>query len=124
MIPDHLVYTENHEWVKIEDGIAWVGITDFAQGELDEIVYIELEILDQEVAKGDVIGSIEAVKTTSDIYAPLSGLVVAVNEDLGAAPETVNSDPYGKGWMFKIQISDESERHNLLTAKAYETLIS
>lgn len=123
MTPDNLYYTEEHEWIRIENDVAWVGITDFAQGELDEIVYVELEVLDEEVSKGDTIGSIEAVKTTSDIYAPLSGLVVAVNEDLAGSPELVNSDPYGEGWMLKLKISDQSEIESLLEAEGYEKMI-
>lgn len=123
MTPDHLYYTEDHEWIRIENDIAWIGITDFAQGELDEIVYVELEVLDEDVSKGETIGSIEAVKTTSDIYAPLSGLVVAVNEALASAPELVNSDPYGEGWMLKIKIADQSEIQNLLKAAAYKKMI-
>ena len=124
MTPKHLYYTENHEWIKVDNDIAWIGITNFAQGELDEIVYVELEVLDQEIIKGETIGSIEAVKTTSDIYAPVSGLVVAINEGLASAPELVNSDPYGEGWMLKIRMSDRSEIQHLLEAKTYEKMIS
>lgn len=122
-IPAELKYTKDHEWVKIEGEIATVGITDFAQKELGDIVYVEVETLDQTLAKEEVFGTVEAVKTVSDLFLPLSGEITEFNEELEAAPETVNSDPYGQGWMIKIKISDPSEVDGLLSADAYRQLI-
>ena len=107
-IPVELKYTKDHEWIKIEDNIATVGITDFAQGELGDIVYVDVDTLDDTVEEGEVFGSVEAVKTVSDLFMPLTGEVVEFNEGLEDEPELVNTDPYGKGWMIKIDMSDNS----------------
>jgi glycine cleavage system H protein len=122
-IPSALKYTKDHEWIKIEGNIATVGITEFAQGELGDIVYVDVDTLDDTVLEGDVFGSVEAVKTVSDLFMPLSGEVIEFNEELEDAPEFVNSDPYDKGWMIKIKISDSSQIDDLLDAAAYEKLI-
>ena len=122
-IPSALKYTKDHEWIKIEGNIATVGITEFAQGELGDIVYVDVDTLDDTVLEGDVFGSVEAVKTVSDLFMPLSGEVIEFNEELEDAPELVNSDPYNKGWMIKIEISDNSQIDGLLDAAAYEKLI-
>ena len=122
-IPSELKYTKDHEWIKIEGNIATVGITEFAQGELGDIVYVDVDTLDDTVLEGDVFGSVEAVKTVSDLFMPLSGEVIEFNEELEDAPELVNSDPYDKGWMIKIEISDSSQIDDLLDAAAYEKLI-
>jgi glycine cleavage system H protein len=121
-IPSVLKYTKDHEWIKIEGNIATVGITEFAQGELGDIVYVDVDTLDDTVAEGDIFGSVEAVKTVSDLFMPLSGEVIEFNEELEDAPELVNSDPYEKGWMIKIEISDSSQIDDLLDAAAYELL--
>ncbi|MDB2571115.1 MAG: glycine cleavage system protein GcvH [Polaribacter sp.] len=123
-IPSELKYTKDHEWIKIEGNTAIVGITDFAQGELGDIVYVDVDTLDDTVEEGDVFGSVEAVKTVSDLFMPLSGEVAEFNEALEDAPELVNSDPYGAGWMIKITISDDSQIEALLDAAAYKTLIA
>ena len=122
-LPADLKYTKDHEWVRIEGDTATVGITDFAQGELGDIVYVEVETLDETLAKDEVFGTVEAVKTVSDLFLPLSGEIVAFYEGLEDEPETVNSDPYGEGWMIKIKISDTSEVEDLLDADAYASLI-
>ncbi|WP_281235336.1 glycine cleavage system protein GcvH [Flavobacterium gelatinilyticum] len=122
-IPANLKYTKDHEWVSIEGDVATVGITHFAQKELGDIVYVEVETLDQTLAKDEVFGTVEAVKTVSDLFLPLSGEIIAFNEDLESAPETVNSDPYGDGWMIKVKISDASEIDSLLSDEAYKQLI-
>jgi glycine cleavage system H protein len=121
--PSTLKYTKDHEWIQIEGNIATVGITDFAQGELGDIVYIDVDTLDDTVAEGDVFGSVEAVKTVSDLFMPLTGEIIAFNEALEDDPELVNSDPYDQGWMIKIKFSDESQIADLLDAVAYESLI-
>jgi glycine cleavage system H protein len=121
-IPSALKYTKDHEWIKIEGNIATVGITEYAQGELGDIVYVDVDTLDDTVAEGDVFGSVEAVKTVSDLFMPLSGEIIEFNEELEDAPELVNSDPYEKGWMIKIEISDSSQINDLLDAEAYEIL--
>lgn len=123
-IPSELKYTKDHEWVKVENGVATIGITDFAQGELGDIVYVDVDTLDDTVEEGDVFGSVEAVKTVSDLFMPLSGEVIEFNEALEDAPELVNTDPYGEGWMIKITISDDSQIEALLDAAAYKTLIA
>jgi len=123
-IPAELKYTKDHEWIKIEENIATVGITDFAQGELGDIVYVDVDTLDDTVEEGDVFGSVEAVKTVSDLFMPLTGEVIEFNEELEDEPEMVNTDPYNKGWMIKIEISDNSQIDNLLDAEAYKSLIS
>jgi glycine cleavage system H protein len=118
--PKDLKYTSEHEWVRIEDGVATVGITDFAQGELGDIVYVEVETVDETVEKDEVFGSIEAVKTVSDLFMPISGKVIAFNAALEETPELVNSDPYGEGWVIKVEVSDESELDELMDAEQYE----
>ena len=122
-IPEELKYTEEHEWVKIEDNIATVGITDFAQGELGDIVYLEIDTLDSEIATNEVFGTVEAVKTVSDLFMPLSGKVIETNSELEDRPELVNEDPYGEGWIIKIDISDISESSNLLGHEDYKNLV-
>lgn len=122
-VPAELKYTKEHEWVKIDGDIATIGITDFAQGELGDIVFIDVDTLDQEVAKDEVFGSVEAVKTVSDLFMPLSGTVQEMNEALEGEPEKVNADPYGDGWMVKIKMSDESQVADLMDAAAYTALI-
>ena len=122
-IPKELKYTEEHEWVKFEDNIATVGITDFAQGELGDIVYLEIDTLDSEIASNEVFGTVEAVKTVSDLFMPLSGKVIETNSELEDRPELVNEDPYGEGWIIKIDISDISESSNLLGHEDYKNLV-
>lgn len=122
-LPSDLKYTKDHEWIKIDGNIATVGITEFAQGELGDIVYVDVDTLDDTVEEGEIFGSVEAVKTVSDLFMPLTGEVVEFNEALEDEPEFVNSDPYGKGWMIKIEISDSSQIDDLLDAEAYKTLI-
>ncbi|WP_299004652.1 glycine cleavage system protein GcvH [uncultured Tenacibaculum sp.] len=122
-IPSELKYTKDHEWVKVEDGVATIGITDFAQGELGDIVYVDVDTLDEELESEEVFGSVEAVKTVSDLFMPLSGEVVEFNEALEDEPELVNSDPYGAGWMIKVKLSDDSQVADLLSAEQYQELI-
>lgn len=118
--PNDLKYTSDHEWVKVDGNVGIVGITDFAQGELGDVVYIDIPEDDAELKKGDSFGTIEAVKTVADMYAPISGKIVAVNEELNDAPEKVNNDPYGDGWIVKIEMSDTSELDDLLSVDAYK----
>jgi glycine cleavage system H protein len=120
-LPDELKYTKDHEWVKIEGKTATVGITDFAQGELGDVVYVEVETVDEELDKDEVFGTVEAVKTVSDLFLPLTGKILEFNESLEDDPEKVNEDPYGEGWMIKFEISDESEIDQLLDADAYQS---
>lgn len=122
-IPENLKYTKDHEWIRVEGDTAIVGITDFAQGELGDIVYVEVETIDEDITKDEVFGTVEAVKTVSDLFMPLSGTVTEFNEKLDDEPELVNSDPYGEGWMVKVQLSDLEEITDLLDAAAYKTLI-
>jgi glycine cleavage system H protein len=122
-IPANLKYTKDHEWVSLEGDIATVGITHFAQKELGDIVYVEVETLDQTLEKDEVFGTVEAVKTVSDLFLPLSGKIIAFNEDLESIPESVNADPYGDGWMIKIKISNTSEIDSLLSSESYKELI-
>lgn len=122
-IPSNLKYTKDHEWVLIEGDVATVGITDFAQKELGDIVYVEVETLDQTLNKDEVFGTVEAVKTVSDLFLPLSGEIIAFNDDLEANPEAVNADPYGKGWMVKVKIANTPEIEELLSSDAYKQLI-
>lgn len=122
-IPSELKYTKDHEWVKIDGDIATVGITDFAQSELGDIVYVEVETLDETLDKEEVFGTVEAVKTVSDLFLPLTGEIVEFNEALEDEPEKVNTDPYGEGWMIKIKISDPSEVEDLLSDADYKALI-
>lgn len=122
-VPANLKYTKDHEWISIDGDIATVGITDFAQGELGDIVYVEVETLDETLAKDEVFGTVEAVKTVSDLFLPLSGEIVAFNDSLESEPEKVNSDPYGEGWMVKIKISNPDEITDLLDDAAYKEII-
>ena len=122
-IPEELKYTEEHEWVKIEDNIATVGITDFAQGELGDIVYLEIDTLDSEIASNEVFGTIEAVKTVSDLFMPVNGKVIDVNSSLEDNPEVVNDDPYGQGWIIKIEVSNPSDIDTLMSSEEYKNLI-
>ncbi|MFB6231240.1 MAG: glycine cleavage system protein GcvH [Salinibacter sp.] len=117
--PDHLYYTEDHEWIRVDNGTATVGITDFAQSELGDIVFVELEPEGTELDQHDVFGTIEAVKTVSELYMPASGTITAVNDELEMAPEVVNDDPYGEGWMIKIELEDPDEIDTLMEANAY-----
>ena len=123
-IPSELKYTKDHEWIKIEGDTATVGITDFAQGELGDIVYVEVDTLDETLDAEEVFGTVEAVKTVSDLFLPLSGEIIEFNENLEDEPEKVNTDPYGEGWMIKLKISDESQIDSLLSAEDYKALIS
>ncbi len=122
-IPSELKYTKDHEWISIEGNVATVGITDFAQSELGDIVYVEVETLDETLDKDEIFGSVEAVKTVSDLFLPLTGEIIAFNEDLEDEPEKVNADPYGDGWMIKIKISDASEVEALMSDADYKELI-
>jgi len=122
-IPKDLKYTNDHEWVKIEGDVATVGITDFAQGELGDIVYVEVETVDETLEREEVFGTVEAVKTVSDLFSPLSGEIVEFNESLEDEPEKVNTDPYGEGWMVKIKFSDASEIDDLLSAEEYAEVV-
>jgi glycine cleavage system H protein len=122
-IPANLKYTKDHEWVSLEGEIATIGITDFAQKELGDIVYVEVETLDQTLEKDEVFGTVEAVKTVSDLFLPLTGEIVEFNDSLESSPETVNADPYGKGWMVKVKVSNVAEFDELLSSEAYKELI-
>lgn len=122
--PKDLKYTKEHEWVRIEGNIATIGVTDFAQSELGDIVYVEVETVDDTIDKDEVFGSVEAVKTVSDLYMPISGTITEFNEGLDTEPEVVNNDPYGAGWMIKIEISDASELDGLMDAATYEASIT
>ena len=123
-IPQELKYTKDHEWIKVDENVALIGITDFAQKELGDIVYVEIETEGEELSDGDVFGTVEAVKTVSDLLMPISGKIVEINDELESEPETVNSDPYGKGWMIKVEFSDLSVLDSLLSAEDYSSLIS
>ncbi len=123
-VPTDLLYTSDHEWVSIVGNVATIGITDFAQGELGDIVFVEFPELNSTVEKSQSAGSIEAVKTVADLYMPISGIVIAVNENLDNNPEAVNDTPYGDGWMVKIEIANQDEISELLTTTAYDDLIS
>ncbi|MBP6260569.1 MAG: glycine cleavage system protein GcvH [Paludibacter sp.] len=122
-IPANLKYTKEHEWLRVEGNTAWVGITDYAQSELGEIVYVEVETVGEELAEGDVFGSVEAVKTVSELFLPVGGTILELNAELDATPELINTDPYGKGWIVKMSVSELSEVESLLSAEAYEALI-
>ncbi len=119
-IPENLKYTKDHEWVKIEGDTATIGITDFAQSELGDVVFVEVDVVGEELDKEETFGSIEAVKTVSDLFMPLSGEVTEFNEALEDAPDTINKDPYGKGWIIKMKISDASEADDLMSAEDYK----
>lgn len=122
-IPSDLKYTKDHEWISIEGDIATIGITDFAQSELGDIVYVEVETVDETLDAEEVFGTVEAVKTVSDLFLPLSGEIIEFNESLEDEPEKVNTDPYGEGWMIKLKCSDLSEAENLMSADDYKALI-
>ena len=122
-IPAELKYTKDHEWVKIEGDTAIVGITDFAQSELGDIVFVDVESVDEELNAGEVFGSVEAVKTVSDLYLPISGKVIEFNEELESKPELVNTDPYGKGWIIKLKIANDADQSELLSAEQYQEVI-
>ncbi|MEW7293081.1 glycine cleavage system protein GcvH [Aquimarina sp. 2304DJ70-9] len=122
-IPSELKYTKDHEWIKIDGDVATVGITDFAQGELGDIVYVEVETVGEELEQEEVFGTVEAVKTVSDLFLPLTGEIIEFNETLETDPELVNNDPYGDGWMVKIKISDPSQIDDLLSADGYKEVI-
>ena len=118
--PSELKYTKDHEWVLVEGNIATIGITDFAQGELGDIVFVDVDSVDDELSSGDVFGSVEAVKTVSDLFLPLNGTVIEFNSDLEDQPELLNTDPYGKGWIIKLDIGDSADTTELLTAEQYQ----
>ena len=122
-IPKELKYTKDHEWVKIDGDIATIGVTDFAQSELGDIVFVEIETLDEDLESEEVFGSVEAVKTVSDLFMPVSGKVIEVNEEIESNPELVNTDPYGEGWMIKIQIASQEELDGLLNSDDYSNII-
>jgi glycine cleavage system H protein len=122
-IPAELKYTKDHEWVKVEGDVATIGVTDFAQTELGDIVYVEVETEGEELAQEEVFGSIEAVKTVSDLFMPVSGEIIKFNDELEASPESVNSDPYGAGWMVQVKMSDVSQLEGLLSADDYKALV-
>lgn len=121
--PAELKYTKDHEWLKIEGDTATVGITDFAQSELGDIVFIDVDSLEEELSEGEVFGSVEAVKTVSDLYLPVSGTVVEFNEKLEEQPELVNSDPYGEGWIIKVRLAEDADQSGLLSAEDYQALL-
>ena len=121
--PDDLKYTKDHEWISVQGKIGTIGVTDYAQGELGDVVFVDVDPNKSDIKPGDSIGTIEAVKTVSDIYAPCSGKILEINSHLQAQPEVVNTDPYGLGWMVKIEIADPSELNSLLDSKAYKQLI-
>lgn len=122
-IPANLKYTKDHEWISIDGDVATIGITDFAQSELGDIVYVEVETLDQTLNQDEVFGTVEAVKTVSDLFIPMSGEIIEFNDNLERTPETVNTDPYGAGWMVKVKVSDLSQWDDLLDSDAYGKLI-
>jgi glycine cleavage system H protein len=123
-IPSNLKYTKDHEWIRVEGPFAYIGITDFAQGELGDIVYLEIDTVGETLAKEDIFGTIEAVKTVSDLFMPVSGEILELNEVLGDEAELVNKDPYGKGWLVKISMTNSSELEELLSADQYNAMIS
>ena len=122
-VPTDLKYTKDHEWVKVDGDIVTVGITDFAQGELGDIVYVEVDTLDEELEADAVFGTVEAFKTVSDLFLPLAGEIIEFNKSLEEEPEKVNDDPYGEGWMIKIKVADTSDLENLLSADDYKAII-
>lgn len=122
-VPDNLKYTKDHEWIRIEGNTGIIGVTDYAQGELGDIVYIDIDPNIAEIKAGEAFGTVEAVKTVSDLYAPVSGKVIELNKKLANEPQVVNSDPYGDGWMIKIEITDSGELNSLLDQEAYKNLI-
>ncbi|MFV0590800.1 MAG: glycine cleavage system protein GcvH [Draconibacterium sp.] len=122
-IPVDLKYTQDHEWVRVDGDLAVVGITDFAQGELGDVVFVEIETEGEELGKGETFGTVEAVKTVSDLFMPVAGEVAEVNEALADDPELVNKDPYGEGWMIKVKVSDTAELGELMDAEAYKAMV-
>jgi len=122
-LPENLKYTKDHEWVRIEGDVAYVGITDFAQSELGDIVYVDIDTVDKQISREDVFGTVEAVKTVSDLFSPLSGTVQEFNNNLEANPELVNSDPYGEGWIIKMSVDNNDEVNELLSVEAYREII-
>ncbi|MEK6476625.1 glycine cleavage system protein GcvH [Catalinimonas sp. 4WD22] len=122
-LPENLKYTKDHEWVRVEGNEAYVGITDFAQGELGDIVFVEIETEGEELSQGEVFGTVEAVKTVSDLFMPIDAKILEFNSELESSPELVNEDPYEKGWMIKISLEDASKLDELLDVKAYQELI-
>ncbi|WP_299756259.1 glycine cleavage system protein GcvH [uncultured Pontibacter sp.] len=122
-LPENLKYTKDHEWVRVEGDVAYVGITDFAQSELGDIVYVDIDTVDKQISQNDVFGTVEAVKTVSDLFSPLSGTVQEFNDKLENNPELVNSDPYGDGWIIKMSIDDASQVEELLTVEGYREVI-
>lgn len=121
--PSELKYTKDHEWIKVEGDTATIGITDYAQGELGDIVFVDVDTVDEDLNEGDVFGSVEAVKTVSDLYLPVAGTVLEVNADLEDQPELLNTDPYGKGWIIKLKISDSADLSTLLSAEQYQEVV-
>jgi glycine cleavage system H protein len=121
--PDNLHYTKDHEWIKVEGDIATIGITDFAQRELGDIVYVEVETVGKDLSAGDVFGTVEAVKTVSDLYLPVAGSITEVNPSLNSSPELVNTDPYGQGWMVKMKLANPADVEELMSASAYGELV-
>ena len=122
-LPEQLKYTKDHEWISLDGDVATIGITDFAQKELGDIVYVEVETLDQEMEADEVFGTVEAVKTVSDLFLPLAGTIVEFNEELETTPEEVNADPYGKGWMIKVKVTNVADFDSLMSAEDYKKLI-
>ncbi len=123
-VPDNLKYTKDHEWVRVEGDVAWVGITDYAQGELGDIVFVEIETVGDTLNKGETFGTVEAVKTVSDVFLPVSGEILESNPVLSDTPEVVNKDPYGEGWMIKVKMSNPAELDDLMDAEAYQKMIN
>lgn len=121
--PENLKYSKDHEWIRVEGDVAYIGITDFAQGELGDIVFIDVDTEGEELGRDEVFGSVEAVKTVSDLYLPVAGEILEVNDGLEDAPESVNEDPYGKGWMVKIKVSNAAELEELMDVAAYQALL-
>ena len=121
--PSELKYTKDHEWIKVEGDTATIGITDYAQGELGDIVFVDVDTVDEDLNEGDVFGSVEAVKTVSDLYLPVGGTVLEINADLEDQPELLNTDPYGKGWIIKLKISDSADLSTLLSAEEYQEVV-
>jgi len=123
-IPDDLRYTSDHEWIKLTDNLAFIGITEFAQGELGDIVFVEIETVGSHLEKGSTFGTIEAVKTVSDLFMPVSGKVLEMNARINDAPDLINKDPYGEGWLIRVEVDDPAQLGQLLDAKAYTAMIS
>lgn len=121
--PANLKYTKDHEWIRLEDNVAYIGITDFAQSELGEIIFVEVETVGETLGEGEVFGTVEAVKTVSEMFLPVDGEIIEFNEELTDKPELINEDPYGKGWIVKISVSNASQYEELLSAEAYEKLL-